>query len=84
MGKTNPFHAALRRDAKQMRSDARKLDVIAKHLRSRAMELLNGIKVEEKAAAARANFFSKESKVDPGIPLVPNIGEDSGALFPES
>ena len=56
---------------KQLRTDARKLEVIAKHLRLEAKSQVNLLKAEERAEQARANFFSKQSKVDPNIILIP-------------
>lgn len=61
---------------KQLRRDARKLDTIAKHLRQEANELVASIKAEKKAAAARANFYSKQAKVDKDLTLVPDLPHD--------
>lgn len=63
--------SAIRSRIKQLRSDARKLDNIAKHLRIEANELAEGIRVEERAEQARANFYSKKASVDSSTPLVP-------------
>lgn len=72
---------ALRNEAKQLRSDAKKLEVIAKHLRIRAKEIISGIRMEERAEAARTNFYSKESKIEPGTAVVPDMSKDP--IFPE-
>jgi len=64
---------------KELRADARKLVVIAKHLREEAKSLA----MEERAEKARANFYSKHSKIDPSIVLTPDIPEDRKELvFP--
>lgn len=72
----NQFHTAMRNEAKQLRKDARRLDTIAKHLRDRASEILKGIKADERAEAARTNFYSKPAKIDPSLPLTPEIPAD--------
>lgn len=56
-----------RSEIKQLRSDARKLETVAKHLRQQAKDLA----MEEKANKARAGFFAKQSKVDPSVTLEP-------------
>lgn len=76
----SPIRTAIRSQIKRLRSDARKLDAIANHLRSEAKELAAGLKADEKAEAARTNFFSKPAKVDPGLTLTP----DAPALFKDN
>lgn len=60
---------------KQLRSDARKLIVIAKHLKAQAQELADEIKATERAEQAQANFYSKNANIDSSLPLTP-IFED--------
>lgn len=56
---------------RQLRSDARKLSAIAKHLRQQAQDLTNETKFEAKAEKARTTFFSKPSKIDPTLIIEP-------------
>jgi septal ring factor EnvC (AmiA/AmiB activator) len=56
---------------KALRRDATKLETVAKHLRQEAKEIAEEIRREDRAEKARANFYSKRSNVDPGLPLVP-------------
>ena len=71
---TNNLHKA---QIKQLRADARKLVVIAKHLRDEAKSLA----MEERAAKARTNFYSKQSNIDPGVILTPDIPEEKKELI---
>ncbi len=59
-------------EIKQLRADARRLDTIAKHLRARANALADEIKRDERVEKAQTNFYSKKSKIDPGLVLTPN------------
>lgn len=61
---SNNLHKA---KMKELRADARKLVVIAKHLREEAKSLA----MEERAEKARANFYSKSAKIDPPTILTP-------------
>jgi hypothetical protein len=61
---------------KVLRRDAKKLETVAKHLRLQAKEIADDIRSEEKAEKIRANFYTKQSKVDPSLPLVPDFTSD--------
>jgi hypothetical protein len=63
---------------KQLRLDARRLETIAKHLRERARDIANCLRADIRAEQTRANFYSKQAKVDSGVPLIPRL---SGDLF---
>lgn len=64
---------------KELRADARKLVVIARHLREEAKSLA----MEERAKKAMVNFYSKTAKIDPSIVLTPDIVDDEKELvFP--
>lgn len=67
-------------EIKRLRADARKLTVIAKHLRQSANELGREHKRDQKAAAIRSNFYSKPASIDGETPLVPNV-TDPEELF---
>ena len=54
-------------EIKRLRSDARKLETVARHLRDDARRLAR----EEKLEQARVGFFAKESKIDPSLILEP-------------
>ncbi len=54
-------------EIKQLRSDARKLETVAKHLREQARSLA----AEQRAEETRASFMSKRSKVDPDLIITP-------------
>lgn len=69
---SSPLKTALRQKIKRLRSDARRLDAIANHLRQEAKELAAGIKTDERAERARTNFFSKPAAVDPVLTLTPD------------
>jgi len=75
VSKTSPMKTAVRQQIKRLRSDARKLDAIANHLRQEAKELAAGLKADERAEKARANFYSKPAKVDPGLTLTPDLAD---------
>ena len=66
---------------KALRRDARKLDTIAKHLRQEAQELAARLKADERAEAARANFFSKKAKVDNETILTPDSLDFDGKII---
>lgn len=71
--KSSPMRTAVRNQIKKLRSDARKLYAIAGHLRQQAKDLAEGLKADERAEQAQANFYSKPAKVDPSIILTPDI-----------
>ncbi len=60
---------------KQLRADARRASLVAKHLREYANLLAREARATEKAERARVNFFSKPAKIDPEIPLTPIFKE---------
>ena len=71
---TNNLHKA---QIKQLRADARKLVAIASRLRDEA----NSLAAEERAEKARANFYSKQAKVDLSIVLTPDIPREEKELL---
>ncbi len=71
---TNNFHKA---QIKQLRADARRLVAIASHLRDEAKSLA----MEERAEKARANFYSKQARIDPSLVLTPDIPEEKKELI---
>ncbi len=75
MAKTNHFHTIYKREIKQLRTDARKLETIAKHMRIRAKEISDSMRADQKGESARVNFYSKQSKVDPDTVITPDILE---------
>lgn len=62
-------------EIKSLRSDARKLSLVAKHLRQRANELAKEKRANDKADNARRGFFAKKANVDNTTILEP-IGKD--------
>jgi len=72
-GKVSSLHKV---KIKQLRADARRLVVIAKHLRDEAHSLA----MEERAERARVNFYSKPSSVDPGVVMTPDISDEKKEL----
>lgn len=60
---------------KQLRTDARKLRVIAKHLSEEAAELAREQKRADKEAI-KTNFYSKRAKVDNKTVLTPVTAEE--------
>lgn len=57
---------------KQLRTDARRLETVAKHLRQQARDLAVEKKTNERAEKLMSNFYSKQSKVDPTLALIPD------------
>ena len=70
---------------KRLRSDALRLEAVARHLRQQAKQLVAEERANERAENARANFYrtwmgllSKPAQVDSTIPLVPNLFSERG------
>ena len=59
----------------QLRTDARKLETVSKHLRNQAKEITKDAKVRDLAAQTRASFYSRQSKVDPTVVRTPVFEE---------